>query len=146
MKIKYFILTVITIIALSVLTGYKVNREKKLGYADANPHQTNQVMKNTKTGFDKDWKNFKIDANLKIKANEKSIAEFKVKMKKEGKIFKAKYKKDVAVLEQKNVELKNKLRGYKYEGEDKWEEFKAGFNHDMDVVGNSIKDFFTKKD
>jgi len=50
------------------------------------------------------------------------------------------------VLEQKNVELKKKLREYKYESEDKWEEFKAGFNHDLDVVGNSIKNFFTTKD
>ena len=142
MKNKYFILSALVLVAGSVISGYNINGEKRV----ENANQTNQVLKNTKTGFDKDWKNFKVDANLKIKANEKSIAEFKVKMKKEGKIFKAKYKKDVAVLEQKNIELKNKLREYKYEGDDKWEEFKIGFNRDMDAIGNSIKDFFTKKD
>jgi ribosomal protein L3 len=146
MKTKYFILTIIALVAISVLTGYKINREKKLGYAEASPEQTNQVLKNTSEGADKDWKQFKIDANLKINANEKSIAEFKDKIKKEGRVYKAKYKKEVAVLERKNVELKKKLREYKYEGKDKWEEFKVGFNHDMDVVGNSIKDLFVKKD
>jgi len=146
MKIQYLILTVMVIVAISVLTGYKINREKKLGYADANSNRTNQVLKNTQTGFEKDWKQFKVDANLKINANEKSIAELKVKIKKEGKISKAKYKKEVAVLEQKNVELKNKLVEYKYEGKDKWEEFKLGFNNDMDALGNSIKDLFEKKD
>jgi len=146
MKNKYFILSALVLIAGSVVTGYNINREKKTENANANVQQTNQVLENTQTGFDKDWKNFKVDAKLKIKANEESIAEFKVKMKKEGKIFKAKYKKEVAVLEQKNVELKNKLREYKYEGKDKWEEFKIGFNHDMDAVGNSIKDLFVKKD
>jgi phage-related minor tail protein len=146
MKIKYFILTVIVIVAVSVLTGYKVNREKKLGYTNENLQQAKQDLKDAQSEFNKDWKQFKVDANLKIKANEKSIAEFKVKIKKEDRKFKAQYKKEVTVLEQKNVELKNKLREYKYEGKDKWEEFKIGFNHDMDVVGKSIKDFFAKKD
>jgi flagellar hook protein FlgE len=142
MKNKYFILSVLVLVAGSVISGYNINSEKRTEKVN----KTYQIMKNTKTGFEKDWKNFKVDANLKIKANEKSIAEFKVKIKKEDKTLKAKYKKEVAVLEQKNVELKNKLRKYKYEGEEKWEEFKAGFNHDMDVVGNSIRDFFTTKD
>jgi hypothetical protein len=30
------------------------------------------------------------------------------------------------VLEQNNIELKKKIREYKYEGKDKWEEFKMG--------------------
>ena len=144
MKIKYVILSAFVLFALSVVAGNNIIREKKV--EDANANRTNQVLKNTKTGFDKDWKNFKVDANLKIKANEKSIAEFKFKIKKEDKVLKAKYNKEVSVLEQKNVELKKKLREYKYESEDKWEEFKAGFNHDLDVVGNSIKNFFTTKD
>jgi hypothetical protein len=134
------------IVAVSVLTGYKVNREKKLGYTNENLQQSNQGLKNTESGFEKDWKQFKVNANLKIKANEKSIAEFKLKMKKEGRKFKVQYKKEVAVLEQKDVELKNKLREYKYDSKEKWEEFKIGFNHDMDVVGKSIKDLFTTKD
>jgi len=142
MKNKYIILSALVLITGSVVAGYNINREKKAG----NTNQTNQVLKNTKTGFKEDWKNFKVDANLKIKANEKSIAEFKIKIKKEDKVLKAKYKKEVAVLEQKNVELKKKLREFKFESEDKWEEFKLGFNHDMDVVGKSIKDFFTTKD
>jgi hypothetical protein len=144
MKNKYFILSAFILIAGTAIIGKNINIGKTA--ENANSNQKNQVLENTQTGFDKDWKNFKVDAKLKIKANEESIAEFKVKMKKEGKIFKAKYKKEVAVLEQKNVELKNKLREYKYEGKDKWEEFKIGFNHDMDAVGNSIKDLFVKKD
>jgi hypothetical protein len=50
------------------------------------------------------------------------------------------------VLERKNIELKNKIREYKYEGKDKWEEFKKGFNRDVDIVGKALKNIFAKKD
>ena len=50
------------------------------------------------------------------------------------------------MLEKKNIELKKRMGEYKYESKEKWEEFKQGFNHDMDVVGKSIKDFFSDKD
>jgi hypothetical protein len=52
----------------------------------------------------------------------------------------------VIVLEQKDIDLKNKINEYKFESKDKWEEFKRVFNNDMEVVGKSIKDLFAKKD
>jgi len=52
----------------------------------------------------------------------------------------------VAVLEQKNIELKRKLSEYNYEGKDKWQQFKIELNDDIEVVGNSIKDLFARKD
>ena len=102
-------------------------------------------MKDAQVQYEKEWQQFKSDAELKISANEKSINEFKAKMKTEGTKFKAKYEKEVAVLERKNIELKKKISEYKYEGKDNWEEFKREFNHDLDVVGNAIKDIFAKK-
>ncbi len=146
MKNKYFILTVIGLIAGSVLTGCDTNREKKVEDAKENVQQANQDLKDAQAEYEKEWQQFKSDAELKISANEKSIDELKVEIKTAGKKFKAKYEKEVAVLEQKNIELKKKISEYKYEGKDKWEEFKRGFNHDMDLVGKALKDLFAKKD
>jgi hypothetical protein len=146
MKNKNIILTVILLIAGLVLTGFYMNRDKIVKNAQDNGKQANQGLKNAKTGFDKEWHEFKSDAELKINANEKRIGEFKVKIKTSSKEFKRKYDKEVVVLEKKNVELKKKINEYKYEGKDKWEDFKLGFNKDMDVVGKSIKDLFAKKD
>ena len=146
MKIKYLILTVIMLIAGSILTGFNMNRDKIVKNAQDNGKQANQGLKNAKTGFNKEWHEFKSDAELKINANEKRIGEFKVKIKTSSKEFKRKYDKEVVVLEKKNVELKKKINEYKFESKDKWEEFKLGFNKDMDVVGKSIKDLFAKKD
>jgi hypothetical protein len=134
------------LIAGLVLTGFYMNRVKYVkDYQDKDKH-ANQGVKNAKSGFDKEWHEFKSDAELKISANEKKIDEFKVKIKTAGKEAKVKYDKEVVVLEQKNVELKKKINEYKYEGKDKWEEFKQGFNRDMDIVGKALKDFFAKKD
>ena len=77
-----------------------------------------------------------------IEANEKRIDAFKEKMEKAGLKIKAKYGDEVAVLEQKNRDLKKKLEDYKDEGQSKWEEFKTNFNHDMDGIGKTMKDLF----
>jgi predicted RNase H-like nuclease (RuvC/YqgF family) len=77
-----------------------------------------------------------------IEANEKRIDAFKEKMEKAGLEIKAKYGDEVAVLEQKNRDLKKKLEDYKDEGQNKWEEFKTNFKHDMDGIGKTMKDLF----
>jgi predicted RNase H-like nuclease (RuvC/YqgF family) len=59
---------------------------------------------------------------------------------------KAKYNKAVAELEQKNRDLKKKLEEYKDEGESKWQEFKTNFSHDIDGLGNTMKDLFKDND
>jgi len=146
MKNKCFILAVIALIAGSVTTGCSTNREQKVENAKENVRQANQDLKDAQAEYLKEWQQFKNDVELKISANEKSINEFKEEIKRASPTFKAKYEKEVVVLEQKNIELKKKITEYKYEGKDKWEEFKRDVNKDMDIVGNAIKDLFTKKD
>ena len=123
-----------------------MNRDKYVKNYQDKDKQASQGVKKEKSKFDKEWKEFKVNAEVKINANQKRIDEFKVKIKTASKEVKAKYDKEITVLEQKNIELKKKISEYTYEGKDKWEEFKKGFNHDMDAVGKALKDFFAKKD
>ena len=146
MKNKYFVLTVLGLMAGFVLIGCNINREKKVEDAKENVKQANQDLKDAQAQYEKDWQQFKTDAESKITANEKSIDEFKAEIKTASKKFKAKYEREVVVLEQKNIELKKKISEYKYEGKDKWEEFKQAFNKDLDIVGNGLKEIFAKKD
>ena len=142
MKNKYFILAVFLLIAGSVFTGCEKSREN----AEEKVKQANQDMMDAQAQYEKEWQQFKSDAEMKISANEKKINEFKEEMKATSAKFKAKYENQVLTLEQKNIELKKKLNEYKYEGKDKWEEFKREFNSDVDIVGNAINDIFSKKD
>jgi len=142
MKNKYFILAVIVFIVGSLFTGCNNNRENSKDEVE----QANQDMIDAQVQFEKEWQQFKSDAELKINANQNKIDDFKVAMKTTSAKFKAKYENEVLTLEQKNIELKKKLNEYKYERKDDWEKFKKEFNNDMDSVGNALKGIFEKKD
>ena len=146
MKNKYFILPAILLIAGSLLTGCNNNREKTTEDASESIEQANQNLKDTQAQYEREWKQFKSDVELKISTNEKRIDEFKKKMETMSEKFKAKYENKVLTLEQKNIGLKKKLNNYKYEGKHNWEEFKQEFNNDLDSLGNAINDVFTDKD
>lgn len=141
MKNKYFIFAGILLIAGSLLTGCDNNREN----ANEKVKQANQDMVDAQAQFDKEWQQFKSDAELKIDANQKKIDDFKTAMDETSKKFKAKYENEVLTLEQKNIELKKSLNDYKYDGKDNWERFKQEFNNDMDSVDTTLKSIFEKK-
>lgn len=141
MKNKHLILAGILLIAGLSFTGCN-NQEN----AKDNVEQANQDMINAQVQFEKDWQQFKSNAELRINENQQKIDDFKTAMKTTSTKFKAKYENEVLTLEQKNIELKKKLNDFKYERKENWEEFKTTFNNDMDVVGNALNDIFSKKD
>lgn len=141
MKKNYFIAAVILLIAGLSFTGCN-NKEN----AKDNVEKANQDMIDAQVQFEKDWQQFKSDAEIRINENQQKIDDFKTAMKSTSTRFKAKYENEVLSLEQKNIELKKKLNDFKYERKENWEEFKTTFNNDMDVVANALNDIFSKKD
>jgi capsule polysaccharide export protein KpsE/RkpR len=87
-----------------------------------------------------EWRTFKNVTDSIINYNEARIAELKLKMKKTGKSIDAKYEKNIEVLEQKNKNLKLKMETYKNDANADWQSFKSEFNHDMDKIGQALKD------
>jgi uncharacterized protein YaiE (UPF0345 family) len=98
------------------------------------------------TVYSDEWQQFKSESEQKIKDNENSIAAFKVKMEKSGTEMKAKYNKEIANLEKANRRMKKKLEEYKNAGKTAWENFKTGFNNDMDKIGKAVKDLTSNND
>ena len=139
MKIKIFTFAVIGCMAGIFFAGCEKTPEQKA-------EVVNQELKDAKADYRAEWQKFKIDSEEQIKANEDRIDAFKEKMKKADSKIKTKYKKAVAELEQKNRDLKKKLEEYTDEGENKWQEFKTNFSHDIDGVGKTIKDLFKDND
>lgn len=141
MKTKYFILTGLVFITGLIFTGCSDNRDD----AKDNVKQANQEMIDAQVQYEKEWQQFKSDAELKINVNQKTIDDFKVAMKSTSTKFKATYENTVLTLEQKNIELKKKINDYQYKGKENWEEFKKGFNTDLEIVEKALKDIFEKK-
>ncbi len=142
MKTKYFILAGSLLITGLFYTGCTDNRDN----AKDNVEKANQDMIDAQVQFEKEWQQFKSNAELRINSNQQKIADLKAAMKSTSTRFKAKYENEVLTLEQKNIELKKKLNDFKYERKENWEEFKTAFNKDMDVVSNALNDIFSKKD
>lgn len=86
-----------------------------------------------------EWTAFKNESDTKIKENEVRIAELKAKMKKTGKAIDAVYEKSIDALEQKNMEMKNRMSAYEKNQSD-WDSFKSEFNHDLEGLGQAFKD------
>lgn len=91
---------------------------------------------------DDEVKTFKEEQLKKIKENEDRIAELKRKRDStKGKVDDA-YDKRIEKLEASNAELKKRVITYNETDKSKWEEFKREFSHDMDELGQALKDMF----
>jgi hypothetical protein len=51
------------------------------------------------------------------------------------------YRERIAELKSRNEKAKERLNNYNDNNHEKWEDFKREFNHDMDELGNALKDF-----
>lgn len=97
---------------------------------------------NVRVATTEEWAAFKADAEEKIEANEKRIAELKVKLKKPGKVLDKVYEERIEALQERNRNLRLKITNYETNKTD-WDKFKEEFNHDMDELGKAIGDIFT---
>ena len=87
-----------------------------------------------------EWQNFKDEMNAAIEKNDARIEELKQKIKNTGKAADAAYDKKIDALKEKNEQLKIKMDTYKNDADSDWQSFKREFNHDMDELGNALKD------
>ena len=137
MKNYYFILAVILLIAGIFFTGCDNTQD--------DVKEANQDMIDAQNQFEKEWQEFRSDAEVRINDNEKKIADFKESMKSTTARFKAKYENEVLTLEQNNIELRKKLNEYKYDGKNNWDVFKREFNREVDLVVDALNDIFSRK-
>jgi predicted transcriptional regulator len=83
-------------------------------------------------------KTFKLESELKIKQNEVSIAELKLKMNNHGAVQDEVYARKIDSLEFKNTNLNKRMGDYE-KTHSNWTKFKHDFNRDLDELGNSLK-------
>ena len=148
MKKVILTLGAIAFMAVTIATSYGQEPDKKSEKARENLKEAKSDVVDAKMDLKEaqkdsvsDYQNFKKESDAKIKNNEKSIADLKVKSSKISQKNQAAYQKKVGELEQKNTKLKNELADYKEGTPDKWSSFKTEFNHDINELGKAIKDF-----
>ncbi len=86
------------------------------------------------------YNDFKREMDNKITENDKAIAALKADVRERNAEAKVNWNNAVNDLERKNQSLKDRINDYKVDGNANWEEFKREFNHDMDRLGEALKD------
>jgi Fic family protein len=147
MKRLVLVTTIAAMFAGSVMTGCD-SPSKNTNDAEENVAEAKQDLKEArieerteaqKALESEDYKALKLESESKIKDNEKRIDELK-KMKKDSqKDINDAYLKSIDELEQKNNALKTKIDNYDT-NQSGWDSFKREFNHDMDELGQALKD------
>ena len=86
---------------------------------------------------------FRTASEENLNANEKSIAEFRVKISKEKPGSRARDEKRLVELEQQNITMRKELDEFNDVQRDKWDSFRMRFKNDMDNHARAMKDFWT---
>lgn len=112
----------------------------KLDKSQEKVEEAQQDLAEAKEDYAEQYIQFKLESEKKITANEQLIADLKEYSKMKKSEAKVNYDKTIAELEVKNHAMKVRIGDYKEEGNDHWQSFKEEFNHDMNELGQSLKD------
>jgi len=148
MKKSILTLSIATLVIGSIVMGCKKDT-KQVQDAQESVDSAKVAVKDAEEDLDEakraataaEWQQFKDSTDAKIEENKAKIAELKLKIKKTGKDIDKEYQRNIDTIEQKNKNLKAKLDSYKNDADSDWQSFKREFNHDMDELGHSLKDF-----
>jgi len=135
------------LLAGSMFTGCMSSEQKKeasdaqvvIAQDHLDKAQQNADVVAEKAATADELKTFKLESDLKIKNNEVSIAELKLKMNKSGSALDEVYAKRIDSLELKNQNLKKRMGDYKITHSN-WTKFKRDFNRDLDQLGDKLKE------
>jgi hypothetical protein len=144
---KKFIFTLTTTLLLTGSIFISCNTAaEKVDKAEVKSIKADEDFNIAKEEYLADIENFKKETTAKIDANKQMIADFNVKIEYAKNDAKAYYVEQIAILEQKNIEMKVKLDAYEESGKDNWESFKTEFNKDMNDLGEAFKNFTVKNE
>ena len=143
MKKLFFTLTASILLTGAIFTSCDFATEK-INSVKNSANETNEDFSKAKEEYLVDIENFKAETAAKINANNQQIETLNVRIEYAKKDVKAYSQEQIAILEQKNNEMKIKLDEYKEDGKDNWEIFKAEFSRDMDGLGEALKNFTIK--
>ncbi len=117
---------------------------EKVENAENKVAEANKELNEANEAYLLDIQKYRLETAAKIASNDSTIAAMNAKIESEKKAANADYKKKIALLELKNIEMKNKMNDYKSNGKENWEMFKTEFNHDMEELGNAFKNLTVK--
>lgn len=138
-------LLIVTMFAIGSMLISCSSPSEKVEDAQEKVDKANQNLDQAKEDYIVDVEKYRKETAERIATNEKIEADFNVRIMNDRVEAREEYKKKVAILDQRDTDMKKRMAEYKMEGKDKWLTFKEGFNKDMDALGQEWKDLTTIK-
>jgi hypothetical protein len=136
--------TILTFAITMVMAGVSLTvvgqQNKKAAKARKEVAEAKKDLREAKIDSAADYQRFNTEAQVQIMDNDKKIAELRAKKASDNKEIREKYDKKVLALEQRNNDLKKKIKNAAYTKTDKWASFKREFLHDMSEFVHAFKD------
>ncbi|MDZ4713927.1 MAG: hypothetical protein SH819_00520 [Cytophagales bacterium] len=130
-------------LAMAILAGCNTPAEN-VSDAQKGVNEANADLDKANKAYLADVESYRKEAAEKIATNDRSIAEFNLRIRQEKQEARIAYEKKISALEQKNSDMKKRLQDYKAQGLENWKAFKAEFARDLDELGQGFKDFTVK--
>ena len=143
MKKSNLIMTCVSITAITFLMNCN-SPTKKVEKAEERLEDANKDLQIANEEYLEEIETYRLQAAARFTDNEKNIDEFNQRIEAKKKDVTEAYKIKVAELNKKNSDLKKKIADYKSTSKENWESFKTEFNHDLDQLGEALKDFTVK--
>lgn len=144
MKRSILIIAALAFVSVATFTGCNTPAQK-VENAEENVEQANEALAKAKQEYLADLESFRKENATQALSNELKIAELKTRIANEKQATRAANNKRISELEQKNLELKNKMAEYNEDGQENWKSFKTEFSRDMDELGQALTNFFDNK-
>jgi len=139
MKKTIYSLSVITFMAGGALMSCESAAQKQQIAANNVVAAKEELQQAKQQELNAEYPAFKKEAELKIAANDKHIAELRTKLSGKSPMDDMRRQK-IDDLQKRNAELRARLYGYEKERTD-WLAFKAKFNNDADNLRDAFRDF-----
>jgi signal transduction protein with GAF and PtsI domain len=132
-----------TILIVGILSGCN-STTSKVENAEKDVQKEKEDVVKANENLRLEIENYRKETAAKIDGNDLRIAEVRAQAEKDKTAMKAEVKTQIADLEKKNIELRTKLNDYQSDKQEDWDNFKNELNHDIDELGNSLRDFGKK--
>ncbi|MGM0588679.1 MAG: hypothetical protein ACQETE_09715 [Bacteroidota bacterium] len=139
MKKRILILLTFSIVVFVLLTSCN-SPDSNVGKSNSAVIEAGNDVQQAARELTNDINQYRIEATERMGTIDSAITAFKVSLANETDDVKASTEEQLALLEQKNNDLKKRLTDYKDNGKEHWETFKLQFNNDLNSLGNTFDD------
>jgi hypothetical protein len=130
--------TLMPILLVFAIASCNETPKEKLDDAATEVVNTNEELSAAKENYKDEIENYKKETNDKIAVNDQKLNDYKIKVAADKSDTKKANQKKIAELEQKNIDLKNKVNTYVDVDSRSWEIFKTQCSQDMQMLHSDV--------